>query len=678
MLSEEERVVSLNSNPMYVLEQRKRYEHVTQLVGQLQRMSKAIGHYTQTGRQLLANLQTLISELGNMEFVATNPVFENYLGVMKAAEVGLSVHFTVVEDDSQSQIDRFVKDELPRLTESQRSYLRAIERFHTEQEKFLALSKKAKPKKTTRKLSNMSTAEVDAAHALFDFVHTMDKVESDIVSVVDKFMHGYSRTLADVTKDVFRPVGFESHASEDSTSDAIKPSIRVKRKSLSEALERMKRKMRSEYKGGDNKTQKQGYLWRKTKFGGWERMFCVCSSGVLSGSPTVETAHNPSWSLNLVWCSVQSNESEDRQNCFTIRTKDKAIVLQAPSVYDMGEWIDVIKNGIASVLITEQCSPKKSQKLGIPTSLSASQASFSLDVAQCADCKAKGATWLIVNKYLLVCDECAGIHRSLGQVSMIRSLTLDDIDKYTEKVLGMLPDNPLNLFLESNIGTNQIPVDAEFEVRSDFIHKKYVDLAFCDKDCEKDIYQAIQEHSLVDLLIAIQQGKLENGLQDTFTPMHAAACLGDPYLIVIMAQNSDQLNVLDEGGWSPLSYATYYQHFVACDTLLDLGANIFASRDAHPYLIARQLDSTQLIEKYQAFLQADMTGITDQPEFVPPNQKFKPDGMSWDPIDREETAATVDMPEEVEQDLDRALSTMSRKRRGTTTPKRKDYKILPL
>ena len=667
MLTEEERLVSLNSNPMYVLEQKKRYEHVMQLGGHLQRVNKAISHYTQTGRQLLSNLQALVAELANMEFVATNPELEAYLEVMKAAEIGLSVHFTVAEDDTQAQIDNFVKTEVPKLTELQKSYLKATERFHGEQEKFLALSKKAKPKKTTRKMSSLSTAEVDAAHALFDFVGVMDTMEKEMVTMVHKFLQDYWKTLGELGNAAPRERKVELVSTDDSVEEVAVQRAKMKRKSLSEALERMKKKMDSRYKGGDNKTQKQGYLWRKTKFGGWERMFCVCSAGVLSGSPSVETAHNPSWSINLVWCSVASNDAEDRQNCFTIQSKEKTIVLQAPSVYDMGEWMEVIRNGIASVLMTEQCSPK-SLKMG---SLTSSQIITVPEAANvCADCKAKGATWLICNKYLVVCDECSGVHRSLTQVSMIRSLTLDDIDKYTEKILQLLPGNPLNEFLERNLGNGQIPPEARFEIRESFIRKKYLDLAFCDRECERDIYQAIREHNLLELLIAIQQGKLESGLENTFTPMHAAACIGDPYCLVIMAQNCDQINVLDEGGWSPLSYATYHQNIVACETLLDLGANVFASHEAHPYLIARQIGSNELMEKYQVYLQADLTGAIQEQKFVPPNTTFTPDDMKWDPIQRGTGPAIVSMSEEAENDLDRAL-TMLRKRRISGGNKRK-------
>ena len=74
------------------------------------------------------------------------------------------------------------------------------------------------------------------------------------------------------------------------------------------------------------------------------------------------------------------------------------------------------------------------------------------NLKKCADCKASGATWLIWNKYLVVCDTCSGIHRSLSNVSTIRSLTLDEIDGYTEKILEILKGNPLNRFLEKNIG----------------------------------------------------------------------------------------------------------------------------------------------------------------------------------------------------------------------------------
>ncbi|CAM9251974.1 unnamed protein product, partial [Lampetra fluviatilis] len=56
----------------------------------------------------------------------------------------------------------------------------------------------------------------------------------------------------------------------------------------------------------------------------------------------------------------------------------------------------------------------------------------------CADCGAAGPAWASLNLAVLVCTQCAGAHRSLGQnASRIRSLTIDQT-AWTEDVVQML------------------------------------------------------------------------------------------------------------------------------------------------------------------------------------------------------------------------------------------------
>lgn len=56
----------------------------------------------------------------------------------------------------------------------------------------------------------------------------------------------------------------------------------------------------------------------------------------------------------------------------------------------------------------------------------------------------------------------------------------------------------------------------------------------------------------MDLLIPIRL-LLKGGVKNEFTPVHAA-CHGGPYSIAVLGQNSDQIGVLGENGWVPLSY----------------------------------------------------------------------------------------------------------------------------
>jgi stromal membrane-associated protein len=60
------------------------------------------------------------------------------------------------------------------------------------------------------------------------------------------------------------------------------------------------------------------------------------------------------------------------------------------------------------------------------TSFANAQAGGNLS-AECADCGAEDATWASVNNGVLICSQCAGVHRSLGvEHSFVQSTTMDE------------------------------------------------------------------------------------------------------------------------------------------------------------------------------------------------------------------------------------------------------------
>ena len=240
----------------------------------------------------------------------------------------------------------------------------------------------------------------------------------------------------------------------------------------------------------------------------------------------------------------------------------------------------------------------------------------------CADCGKKDVTWYLMNRNLTLCDQCAGVHRAMANVSVVRSLTLDTIDPYNLHLLKMLSDNKLNEFYEEKVGQNKINESARREAREDFIRKKYVDKIFMRKlDNVPDPFDAILNQNPLNLFIAALYDNLNVTKNDKFLPMHAAACIGNPLLITIISLNTDQINKLDANGWSPLSYAAYFKNIAACNALCDFGADIKASSVARPLVIAIQNKCQELIDK---FSKSDIQPTDTEQIELPENITFRP------------------------------------------------------
>ena len=121
--------ILLHENPLYIMEQSQRYNHLSELSGQLQKVTKTLGHYTNLGNQLCDALQEIIGSLNQIEFVCTNSTFEKLMCSMRDIQNSLRNHFQKVTNSSEKVMKQFVKNEIPNLTEKKKitkNYLKSI------------------------------------------------------------------------------------------------------------------------------------------------------------------------------------------------------------------------------------------------------------------------------------------------------------------------------------------------------------------------------------------------------------------------------------------------------------------------------------------------------------------------------------------------------------------------
>ncbi|XP_030836389.1 arf-GAP with Rho-GAP domain, ANK repeat and PH domain-containing protein 1 isoform X1 [Strongylocentrotus purpuratus] len=132
----------------------------------------------------------------------------------------------------------------------------------------------------------------------------------------------------------------------------------------------------------------------------------------------------------------------------------------------------------------------------------------------CADCSMPDPDWCSLNFGIVVCKNCAGIHRDLGvHVSKVRSLKMD-VKAFTDSALEVFLvignkmsnnfwEEKLEKELDPNDGVKPMPDDS-IEQRKLFIEKKYRDRQFCE--------QILWEKEILDkeLLKAVESGALRD------------------------------------------------------------------------------------------------------------------------------------------------------------------------
>eukprot|EP00981_Chlorochromonas_danica_P002547 scaffold487_cov178-Ochromonas_danica.AAC.35 len=100
----------------------------------------------------------------------------------------------------------------------------------------------------------------------------------------------------------------------------------------------------------------------------------------------------------------------------------------------------------------------------------------------CADCQKPHPEWASINLCIMICIDCAGVHRKLGaHVSKVRSLKLDKwslnlIDLLT--IIGNKHANELWLGIPSARRPQLLDLNASSKEREEYIRRKYEDHAF--------------------------------------------------------------------------------------------------------------------------------------------------------------------------------------------------------
>lgn len=604
----------LHVDPLYDNEQANRYQRIKQTTAQLQEISKYIENYIVTGKKFAQAVTDLHGVMSQIDIIAVNSQYSSLCGAIIAMNAILLSHLNHVESTMHVPVESFIRHDLSMVRKSKNAYFQIHDKFTESYDKLVLQPKKAKD--TSDKRTKCMDLHRQSSHAFCEYILQLDVTESRYQNLVGSLLICYATSI-------FNELGTQiEKLFQLKTSD-----IQLVADNITKSNEEIAQKMLQNqdcHESVDNlvpvyynnldkpfsgtpKSEIQGNLWRKTSMfsPSSEKLFCMCRDGFFVASQSAATCAKPLWTLQLEYCNVKPLSMEDRPNCFSIISKNKNIILQAPSLYDRDKWVSTIQSQIATKFLISDAESARIK---------------SNDTYICADCGAQDCDWLITNKGAIVCSKCAGIHRSLpNTISRIRSLTMDVNDIYCMELLKVIGNANMNKILEANV-VDKINVNSTDEQRESFIRRKYLDLEFIDKE-PIDLRKALQSSDCVQILKAVMTGQISEELPDGLSALQAASIVGSPPIVTMIAMNyPSMLNLVDGGGWTALDYATFYNHVYVVDALLSYGADADLDDAVKPYCIA----ASKRLDDIAFLLSAARPESFEKKEYIPPSIAFSP------------------------------------------------------
>jgi hypothetical protein len=494
----------------------------------------------------------------------------------------LSGHYSHVRDHIVAALALFLKNNITRAEEDARKAAHDLDAYLKSVDGYAASVTKRSRSTNDDRETKLKAAHLQAVCSSFRLDRTLSLVERRQVLEVTAnclmFMN-----LASVS---FKQCHFLAESAADGFTQ-IQSSLPESVKSVKlfeNQVESLDRTLRATHdffwrRGhiefpGTQSFEHEGWLWRRGGgFSRWHRFFFQIQNHELSCFDAA--AQDFREAVPLMLTAVKPVNDSERCFTFSLITRNKTIIFQALTEWDMLEWIGVIQNNIQYCLdhagdeVVESSAPDPTD----PRSAN----------PKCADCGEGDPSWCCLNWGICVCIKCCGVHREMTTaVSKVRSLTLDRLDAKFLDVFAVAGNDFMNGILEEGLERrDKLVRNADRAERDAFLRRKYAECEFVSLETAVDVAAAIAADSPHDVLRGIcQMRRLKH---ENHELLWLAAAYGNPTICVIVGLNSSSIDGLDDQGWTALSYAAFYGREAAAEALMAIGCDVQASPMAHPY-----------------------------------------------------------------------------------------------
>lgn len=423
----------ITPNPVFVMEQQKRSQDLTQVGSQLKSISKLFAHVSELGEKLCNILNEIHTQFTDIDMIKNDPTYSSLTQSFKVSTMALNSHFVQVRNSVIQPLDEFVNKDLKSLNHHRKTYEHCATNYNMAVEKHVASSQKHFQMESLRILnqqsvdsatnqSNVNTetnlifTHQQVTEAFFDFSLDMSSIEQKLkylmpnlfISYLSVFELCFKNTVKEIRgyKKQFDDIKSASFVAEETYRD-IERREKRERKDLHEFIPKFwsyvitldknnannaitisndgDESQDEPYEAGNdsttnimasiehkNRTSMQGYLWKKCHFNGWKRRFFIVANGVLSYGKSVESVLKSPKSLDLLLCASKPEPGQQRRNCFSVRSPKKCLILQAVTAWEMDMWVSVI---VKNIIAKAQNNPSERRSISGAASMPASQIS---------------------------------------------------------------------------------------------------------------------------------------------------------------------------------------------------------------------------------------------------------------------------------------------------------------
>uniref|UniRef100_A0A8C1L0P6 G protein-coupled receptor kinase interacting ArfGAP 2a n=1 Tax=Cyprinus carpio TaxID=7962 RepID=A0A8C1L0P6_CYPCA len=212
----------------------------------------------------------------------------------------------------------------------------------------------------------------------------------------------------------------------------------------------------------------------------------------------------------------------------------------------------------------------------------------------CADCSSSDPRWASVNRGVLICDGCCGVHRSLGRHnSQVRHLSNTSWPPTQLQMVQTLYNNGANAIWEHTLldlpsitsgKRKPNPQDKVHPNKTEFIKSKYQMLAFVHRlpcrdddssaaaDLSKQLHSSVRTGNLETCLRLLSLGAQANYFhpEKGNTPLHIAAKAGQVCQAELLCVYGADPGAPDSTGKTPIHYARQAGHQDLADRLVEI------------------------------------------------------------------------------------------------------------